>query len=89
MSINNPTLKSFLITGEAPKHFEDNLFPRTLSHQWSEDRREDALDYYETLILKSLKGNYDDIEDFINIQQALIKVQIRVTNNITQLLKGR
>ena len=33
-----------------------------------------ALDFYKASILQSLKGNYDDIYDFINIQKALTRL---------------
>jgi hypothetical protein len=45
------------------------------------------IDFYETKILQSIEKHYDDLEDFINIQQALMRVQARVMENIKQCLQ--
>lgn len=46
-------------------------------------------DYYLQNILKSLEGKYDDLEDYLNIQEALHKALILNQKNIRQLTLNR
>lgn len=43
-----------------------------------------ALDFYKATILQSLEGNWDDLEDLLNIQQALIRILELNQENIRQ-----
>jgi hypothetical protein len=45
-----------------------------------------ALDSYKFMILKSLQGNYDDLEDYLNIQRALLYILELNQENIAQCL---
>lgn len=42
---------------------------------------------YEQMILQGLEHNYDDLEDYINMQKALTNIQGLIQDNIKQILK--
>lgn len=74
-------------------HFTDYLSAE-LAHINKVNNNNDPLerdgpDMYKTLILKSLAGNYDDLEDFINIQTALTRVLELNHENIKQLIRAK
>lgn len=78
-------LENFNIN-QKPEGFADHLTLGLIPNHKSRDHL-DTTEYYEQLILNSLQGHYTDLEDFINIQQALMKVQARVIENIKQCLQ--
>lgn len=42
---------------------------------------------YTLILLRSLMGNYDDVEDYLNIQRALTRIMELNNENIAQCLK--
>lgn len=64
-------------------HFETEL--KEIKERNNTDITEmPALDFYKASLLQTLVGNYDDIEDYVNIQKALTRLMELNNEHISQ-----